>query len=136
MLARKACCPEPALVGEGSAPQANADSSPRKQSPRPGITICLFLIRVYQQFFSPLMPLGCRFYPTCSHYAAEAIARHGALRGLWMGVRRILRCHPFSFGGFDPVPNELAGRGTALTCAPAATPSEGGDARPLQEPAR
>jgi hypothetical protein len=65
---------------------------------------CLLLIRTYQQFVSPLMPLGCRFYPSCSHYAAEAIGGHGALRGMWMGARRILRCHPFSPGGYDPVP--------------------------------
>ena len=71
------------------------------------MTSALFLIRVYQQFLSPLMPLGCRFYPTCSHYAAEAIERHGVLRGIWMGTHRILRCHPFSHGGYDPVPDTV-----------------------------
>ena len=76
------------------------------------MTIVLFLIRVYQQFLSPLMPLGCRFYPTCSHYAAEAVVRHGALRGLWLGLRRILRCHPFSQGGFDLVPDSPQGSNT------------------------
>ncbi len=65
----------------------------------------LFLIRAYQQFLSPLMPLGCRYYPTCSHYAAEAIEKHGAWRGIRLGARRILHCHPFAQGGFDPVPD-------------------------------
>jgi len=66
--------------------------------------LALLLIHLYQQFISPLLPLGCRYYPTCSHYTAEAITQHGTGRGVWLGVRRILRCHPFAPGGFDPVP--------------------------------
>ncbi len=62
------------------------------------------LIRIYQRFVSPYKPRTCRFYPTCSHYALEAIQVHGALRGGWLATRRVLRCHPLNPGGFDPVP--------------------------------
>lgn len=61
------------------------------------------LIHLYQRFISPLKKPSCRFYPTCSQYAAEAIEKKGVLRGLWLAFRRILRCHPFSEGGYDPV---------------------------------
>jgi hypothetical protein len=63
-----------------------------------------FLIRGYQLTLSPLLGPRCRFYPSCSHYAMEAIETHGALRGVWLTVKRIGRCHPFNDGGFDPVP--------------------------------
>jgi uncharacterized protein len=62
------------------------------------------LIRGYQLAISPLLGPRCRFYPSCSHYAIEAIEMHGALRGTWLTVKRIARCHPFHHGGFDPVP--------------------------------
>lgn len=61
-------------------------------------------IRVYQSVLSPLLPAACRYTPTCSAYAAEAIARHGAARGGWLAARRILRCHPWGGSGYDPVP--------------------------------
>jgi len=64
----------------------------------------VFLIRVYQRVLSPLLPRRCRFYPTCSEYAAQALMKHGILRGGWMALRRILKCHPFHPGGYDPVP--------------------------------
>ena len=66
----------------------------------------LFLIplRVYKRVISPLLPPMCRFEPTCSVYTMQAIEKHGALRGAGMGVRRLLRCHPFNPGGWDPVP--------------------------------
>nr|WP_199203612.1 membrane protein insertion efficiency factor YidD [Sporosarcina sp. P34] len=65
---------------------------------------CIQLIRFYQKFISPLSPPSCRFHPTCSHYAVEAMETHGALKGSWLAVMRILKCHPFHKGGFDPVP--------------------------------
>ena len=61
-------------------------------------------IRVYKQLVSPLLPSACRFTPTCSMYAYEAIEKYGAIKGTWMGIRRLARCHPFHAGGFDPVP--------------------------------
>jgi putative membrane protein insertion efficiency factor len=69
------------------------------------------LIRAYQWVISPLFPGTCRYHPTCSHYAIEAISRHGILRGLWLGVGRIARCHPWGGAGLDPVP-DIAGSQT------------------------
>jgi len=62
------------------------------------------LIRGYQYLISPFLGSSCRFYPSCSCYAIEAIEVHGLLKGSWMAIRRILRCHPWHHGGFDPVP--------------------------------
>ena len=62
------------------------------------------LIRGYQIIVSPMLPPSCRFTPSCSQYALEAVRRYGALRGSWLAVRRLTRCHPFHPGGFDPVP--------------------------------
>lgn len=62
------------------------------------------LLRGYQRFVSPLLGPRCRFYPSCSAYALEAVRLHGALRGSWLAVRRLSRCHPFHPGGLDPVP--------------------------------
>ncbi|QSJ17968.1 membrane protein insertion efficiency factor YidD [Nostoc sp. UHCC 0702] len=67
----------------------------------------IWLIRGYRMFISPLFPPTCRFQPTCSTYAIQAIERFGAWRGGWMAVRRILRCHPFHPGGYDPVPEKV-----------------------------
>jgi putative membrane protein insertion efficiency factor len=61
------------------------------------------LLRSYKRFVSPLLPSACRFYPTCSEYMMAAVERHGAARGVWRGLRRLARCHPFHEGGFDPV---------------------------------
>ena len=69
--------------------------------------IALLLIRFYQRCISPLFPAKCRFYPTCSAYAFTAIERFGFFRGGWLALRRILKCHPFHPGGFDPVPEKL-----------------------------
>jgi len=65
--------------------------------------ILISLLKFYKAVISPWLPPSCRFVPTCSEYACEAIERHGALRGSMMGVRRLLRCHPFHPGGYDPV---------------------------------
>jgi putative membrane protein insertion efficiency factor len=64
----------------------------------------LALVRGYRRGISPLFPPTCRFTPTCSAYALEAIEKHGAAKGSWLALRRILRCHPFHKGGYDPVP--------------------------------
>lgn len=63
-----------------------------------------WVIRAYQRVISPVLPPACRFQPTCSEYAWQAIERYGALRGSWLAAKRVLRCHPFHPGGYDPVP--------------------------------
>ncbi len=67
-------------------------------------TVTLALIRFYKSAISPLLPSSCRFTPTCSEYTYQAIDKFGVLRGGWLGMRRIARCHPFHAGGYDPVP--------------------------------
>ena len=69
-----------------------------------GQQIVLMLIRFYQRLLSPLLGSNCRYYPSCSQYTYEAIAKYGVTKGGWMGIRRIGRCHPWHAGGFDPVP--------------------------------
>jgi hypothetical protein len=68
-------------------------------------TILLGVIRLYQKTLSRALPPTCRFHPTCSQYSYDAIARYGALRGGWLAVKRISRCHPLNPGGYDPVPD-------------------------------
>ena len=65
--------------------------------------IVIVILQGYKRFISPLLPSACRFHPTCSEYMLEAVNKYGAARGIWMGTRRLLRCHPFHQGGFDPV---------------------------------
>jgi len=65
--------------------------------------LMLGLLCAYRAFVSPFLPPACRFEPTCSRYMIEAVRKYGAVRGVFMGVRRLLRCHPFSPGGYDPV---------------------------------
>lgn len=64
----------------------------------------IFLVRGYQNILSPLLPASCRFFPSCSVYAIEALERHGALKGTALTIRRLVRCQPFCTGGYDPVP--------------------------------
>lgn len=72
---------------------------------RGGARVCIALLRVYQAVVSPWLGPRCRFHPSCSHYACEALERHGLGRGSWLTLRRLGRCHPFGGGGFDPVPS-------------------------------
>lgn len=66
--------------------------------------LIVFLLRAYKRVISPLLPPACRFYPTCSEYTMDAVSRHGVLKGLLLGLKRLSRCHPFHAGGLDPVP--------------------------------
>jgi hypothetical protein len=67
--------------------------------------ILILELRLYKQWISPLLPSACRFHPTCSVYMRDAVEKHGAARGVWMGLRRLSKCHPLTnAGGFDPVP--------------------------------
>ncbi|MBW7933719.1 MAG: membrane protein insertion efficiency factor YidD [Gemmatimonadaceae bacterium] len=66
--------------------------------------LLVLLVRGYQVAISPILPASCRYLPTCSNYAIEALEKHGALRGGWLAIKRIARCHPFRPGGYDPVP--------------------------------
>ena len=76
----------------------------RNLSTRPFAWIGILPVRAYQWFISPLLPPSCRYEPTCSAYAIEALQRHGLLRGSWLTLRRLIRCHPWGGSGYDPVP--------------------------------
>jgi putative membrane protein insertion efficiency factor len=91
-------------------PQDAAGGAPAGEVSRTarGLILC---VRIYQSFFSALMPSACKFYPSCSQYAAEALRLHGAKRGFWLALRRVSRCHPFTRGGVDLVPEA-----NAVTC--------------------
>ncbi|MEN6537712.1 MAG: membrane protein insertion efficiency factor YidD [Bryobacteraceae bacterium] len=66
-------------------------------------SLVVLLLHAYKRFLSPLLPSACRFYPTCSEYMCQAVEKYGAAHGIWLGTKRLLRCHPFQAGGFDPV---------------------------------
>jgi uncharacterized protein len=87
-----------------------ADGQVAQARPSAAARVLMALITGYRRFISPLLGARCRFAPSCSAYALEAVREHGALRGTWLAVRRIGRCHPFNPGGFDPVPPALHGR--------------------------
>jgi putative membrane protein insertion efficiency factor len=76
--------------------------------PTPAARVLMLFVTAYRRFLSPLIGQQCRFYPTCSAYSLEALQVHGAVRGTWLTVRRIGRCHPFNPGGHDPVPPRRA----------------------------
>ena len=87
-----------------------ADGQLAQARPSAAARMLMVLITGYRRFISPLLGARCRFAPSRSAYALEAVREHGALRGTWLAVRRIGRCHPFNPGGFDPVPPALHGR--------------------------
>jgi len=91
-------------VTEPSASPTAPPSPSSPSSPSFGARALMFGVRVYQVALSPIFGGQCRYYPSCSAYALEALERHGAWRGAWLAVRRIGRCHPFRPGGYDPVP--------------------------------
>jgi len=95
-------------------------------SSRPVVRALLAMIRFYRTAISPAFPPSCRYVPSCSAYAAEAIEIHGAARGSWLALRRLLRCHPFHAGGHDPVPPavEPAEPASRTPRRPALTPAE------------
>ena len=70
------------------------------------------LLRAYRRFISPIYGDVCRYYPSCSAFALQAVEQHGAVRGAWLSARRVLRCHPWAAGGVDPVPDEFSWRAT------------------------
>lgn len=84
--------------------QAASSGSPPDDAPGPAARALLVLVEAYRVALSPLLGGYCRFVPSCSRYAEDALRRHGARRGLLLAARRLLRCHPFHPGGFDPVP--------------------------------
>jgi putative membrane protein insertion efficiency factor len=81
--------------------------------------LAIGLLRGYKWAISPLLPPSCRYVPTCSEYAMEAVARYGVLRGSWMAAGRLLRCHPFVKGGYDPVPHERCAGHKVMHSGPA-----------------
>ena len=95
--------------------------------------LLLLLLNGYRRFISPLLGPRCRFYPSCSAYALEAVQRHGALRGSWLAARRLGRCHPFHAGGLDPVPMPGRKAGAAEAASPLdGAPQAGGQRRPIR----
>lgn len=87
--------------------------------------IFIFFIRVYQRGISPHLPATCRYQPTCSHYTVEAIQTHGAIKGMWLGLKRISRCHPMGGSGYDPVPPKVDKKNAANGQPPAKAKSCG-----------
>ncbi len=100
------CCDEPAsrVPPAAERPRGGLDEPGAPRRPSWAASALLAAVRVYQVLLSPVVGGSCRFTPSCSHYMAEAVSRHGALAGFWLGLRRLSRCHPLGPSGFDPVP--------------------------------
>jgi putative membrane protein insertion efficiency factor len=88
-----------------------------------------FVLRGYKRWISPMLPHACRFVPTCSEYALEAVDLHGPLRGSWLAITRLLRCHPFARAGHDPVPRETSSVSHGCDCL--ASAPAGANSKPL-----
>lgn len=119
--------PEPGARPAGPvlpAPEHGGSRSGRRGRPGRGARLLLAPIRLYQLAISPRRMPTCRYFPTCSEYAVEAITRHGAARGGWLALRRILRCHPFHRGGHDPVPDTVGPRSARSSQTSTRTPQE------------
>ncbi|HEU0089817.1 MAG TPA: membrane protein insertion efficiency factor YidD [Pseudonocardiaceae bacterium] len=91
--------------------------TPGTRSARPVVRLLVAVLQFYRRWISPALPPSCRFYPSCSAYAVEALTGHGMLRGSWLTVRRLLRCAPWHPGGMDPVPPPRPPRGVSRTRA-------------------
>ena len=106
-------CNEPAVSRARAADVAAAGAAVPTDHRKPSLLayVLLAVVRGYQVLLSPIVGGACRFEPSCSRYMTEAIERHGAGRGAWLGLRRLARCHPFGSHGFDPVPPEKTAPG-------------------------
>ena len=107
---------------------STAQGKTRKR-PSAAAWLLILLLNGYRRFVSPLLAPRCRFYPSCSAYALEAVQLHGALRGSWLAARRLSRCHPFHAGGLDPVPARGGKAGAAET---ASQPGAAGQQYPMR----
>lgn len=81
------------------------DEAAERANLNAGQRLALFALAAYKGVLSPILPSACKFYPTCSMYAKEAVERHGVMKGSWLAAKRLIRCRPFARGGFDPVPD-------------------------------
>ena len=97
---------------------------------RPVVRLLVAVLRGYQRWISPALGPRCRFAPSCSRYAVEALERHGLLRGTWLTVRRVARCHPWNPGGHDPVPGTPGARSARMDATSPETPDASPDLRP------
>ncbi len=92
------------MASARSGASSGAGATARTRARSVGAWVLLALIRMYQIFLSPFLGGACKYYPSCSRYAQEAVQKHGARRGAWLALKRLGRCRPFAKGGFDPVP--------------------------------